>query len=63
MRTAAEMKAWAVEVVRGFPGVPPYVLVLRGVLKGACLVDATMTDAAKYAIQKAALQALEESQR
>ncbi len=57
------MKAWAVDVVRGFPGVPPYVLVLRGVLKGACLVDATMTDAAKYEIQKAALQALEESQR
>ena len=63
MMTAAELQAWAVEVVRGFPGVPPYVLVLRGVLKGVCLVDATATDARKYEIQKAALQALQESQR
>lgn len=63
MTTPAELTAWAVEVVRGYPGVPPYVLVLRGMLKGACLVDATMNDATKMAIQKAALQALQESQR
>jgi len=63
LTTPAELKAWAAEVVRGFPGVPPYVLVLRGILKGVCLVDATMSDTRKFEIQKAALQALQESQR
>ena len=63
---AADLRVWASEVVRGCPGVTPKVLVqlvLRGVLRGACLVDATMNDARKLEIQKAALLALQEAQR
>jgi hypothetical protein len=62
--TAAALKDWAADVVRGNVGEPPIVLVLRGVLKGVLLADRPgMSDAKLFEIQKAALQALEEAQR
>lgn len=61
MKTASEMKAWAAETARSLSGMPPYVLVLRGLLKGVCLLEDTMTAEVKEELRKAALQALQET--